>query len=168
MDPHEVKNTREKEMKYLWNMEVYEYSTDAEARARTGRKPVGLKWIDPTKGNAKVSVRVWCVRNCATKGSNRSSRQRFRWKLCDSYSVLRVRKTFFRVEAHFNADAVRDVYIRLPDVDPKEKQPGVCGKLRKTMYGSLDAAQRWRELYAQVFGGGRIFPRRGFSVPLLP
>ena len=36
------------------------------------------------------------------------------------------------------------------------------------MYGSLGAAQRWGEHYAQVFGGGRIFPRRGFSVPLLP
>ena len=32
--------------------------------------------------------------------------------------------------AHFNADAVRDVYVRLPDEDPKAKQPGVCGKLR--------------------------------------
>ena len=45
--------------------------------------------------------------------------------------------------AHFYADADRDVYVRLPDEDPKAKQPGVCGKLRKTMYGSLDAAQRW-------------------------
>ena len=70
--------------------------------------------------------------------------------------------------AHFNADAVRDVYVRLSDEDPKAQQPGVCGKLRKTMYGSLDAAQRWGEHCAQVFGGGRIFPRRGFSVPFLP
>ena len=33
-------------------------------------------------------------------------------------------------------------------------QPGVCGKLRKTMYGSLDAAQRWGEHYAQVWETG--------------
>ena len=33
-------------------MEVYEYSTEAEARARTGRKPVGLNWIDTNKGSA--------------------------------------------------------------------------------------------------------------------
>ena len=32
---YEVKNTREKEIKYLWYMEVYEYSTEAEARPRT-------------------------------------------------------------------------------------------------------------------------------------
>ena len=28
--------------------------------------------------------------------------------------------------AHFYADAVRDVYVPLPDEDPKAKQPGVC------------------------------------------
>ena len=43
LDPHEVKNAREKEIKYVWDMEVYEFSTEAEARARTGRNPVGLK-----------------------------------------------------------------------------------------------------------------------------
>ena len=51
------------------------------------------------------------------KGSNRCSRQHLLWKLYGFYSVLRVRKTFFRVEdpflislagvsrAHFQADA---------------------------------------------------------------
>ena len=34
--------------------EVYEYSTEAEARTRTGRKPVGLKWIDTNKGSAEA------------------------------------------------------------------------------------------------------------------
>ena len=43
LDPREVKNAREKEMQFLWDMEVYEYSTEAEARARTGRKHVGLE-----------------------------------------------------------------------------------------------------------------------------
>ena len=47
------KNAREKEIKCLWDMEVYEYSTEAEARARTGRKPEGLKWIDTNKGSAE-------------------------------------------------------------------------------------------------------------------
>ena len=80
--------------------------------------------------------------------------------------MLRVRKTFFRVEdpflfstadvsrAHVYADAVRDVDVRLPDEDAKAKEPGVCGKLRKTMYGSLDAGQRWGEHYARVLEAG--------------
>ena len=34
--------------------EVYEYATEAEARARTGRNQVGLKWIDTNKGSAEA------------------------------------------------------------------------------------------------------------------
>ena len=33
LDPREVKNPSEKEVKYLWCMEVYEYSTEAVSRA---------------------------------------------------------------------------------------------------------------------------------------
>ena len=46
LDPHEVRNAREKEIKYLWDMEVDEYFTEAEARARTGRKPVSWLQVD--------------------------------------------------------------------------------------------------------------------------
>ena len=55
-DPHEVKNAREKETKYLRDMEVYECPTEAEARVRTGRNPVGFKWIDTNKGSADSSL----------------------------------------------------------------------------------------------------------------
>ena len=41
LDPHEVKTARQKETQYVWDMEVYEYATETEARARTGRNPVG-------------------------------------------------------------------------------------------------------------------------------
>ena len=54
LDPREVNTASEKEIKYLWHMEVYEYSIGAEARARTGRNPVGLKWIDTNKGSAEA------------------------------------------------------------------------------------------------------------------
>ena len=54
LDPREVKNALEKEIKYLWDMEVYEYSTETEAPARTGRDPVGLKCIDTNKGSAQA------------------------------------------------------------------------------------------------------------------
>ena len=35
-------------------MEVCEYSTEAKARVRTRRNPVGLKWIDTNKGSAEA------------------------------------------------------------------------------------------------------------------
>ena len=58
------------------------------------------KWIDTNKGSAEAPryrSRL-CVRRCATKGSNRSSRQHLRWKLYESYPVLRIRKTFFELK----------------------------------------------------------------------
>ena len=93
LDPREVKTAREKEIMYLWDMEVYEYYTGAEARARTGRNQLASSGPIPTKEAPKPhdSVRVWCV----IKGSNRYSRQHLRRKLCESYSLLRVKKTFF-------------------------------------------------------------------------
>ena len=39
LDPREVEAARQNEIQYSWDMEVYEYSTEAEARARTGRNP---------------------------------------------------------------------------------------------------------------------------------
>ena len=150
LDPHEVKNAREKEIKYLWDMEVYEFSTEAEARARTGRKPVGLKWIDTNKHNTKTPrYRSRLVCTC----------QEEVFKVEDLFLITNADVS----RAHFYADAVRDVYVRLPDEDPEAKQPGVCGKLRKTMYSSLDAAQRWGEHSAQVLDAGGV--SRGVASP---
>ena len=50
--------------------------------------------------------------------------------------------------AHFYADAVREVFIELPKEDPRAGDRDTVGKLEKTMYGSLDAAERWGLHYA--------------------
>ena len=143
LDPREVKTAREKEIKYLLDMEVYEYSTAAEAWARTGRNPVGLKWIDTNKGSAEAPryrSRLVCT-EVRHGGVERT------FSATPPLETLRVllsaacQEDIFQVEdpflisiadvsrAHFHADAVRDLYVRLPDEDPKAKQPGVCGKL---------------------------------------
>ena len=95
-DPSEVKTAREKEIKYMWDVG----RTSTPPKRRHGREQDATQLASsesiPTKEAPKphVTVRVWCVRRCAIKGSNRSSRQHLRWKLCESYSVSRVRKTF--------------------------------------------------------------------------
>ena len=178
LDPREANAARQKEIQYLWDMEVHEYSTEAESRARTGRNPVGIKWIDTNKGSAEAPrhrSRLVCteVRHKGVEPifSATPPLETLRVLLC-----VACQEDVFRVEdpflisiadvsrAHFHANAVRDVYVRLPDEDPKAKLPGVCGKLRKTMYGSLDVAHRWGEHYAQVLETGGVFPRRGISV----
>ena len=51
--------------------------------------------------------------------------------------------------AHFYADAIRKVLIRLPREDPRAGEKGLCGRLLKTMYGTLDAAARWEVHYSE-------------------
>ena len=48
--------------------------------------------------------------------------------------------------AYFHARARRDVYVELPEED---KEPGMCGKLQKSMYGTRDAAQNWEDCYVE-------------------
>ena len=50
--------------------------------------------------------------------------------------------------------------MELPEED---KQPGMCGRLNKAMYGTRDAAQNWEEEYAEFmmslgFKGGKVSP----------
>ena len=135
-------------------MEVYECFTEVEARARTGRNLFGLKWINTNQGSAEAPryrSRLICteVRHKAATPPLETLRILL-GVACQEVVFQPFLVSIADVSrAHFHADAVRDVYVRLPDEDPKAKQP-VCGKLRKTMYGSLIAAQRWREHFAQV------------------
>ena len=131
--------------------------------APTGQKPVGLKWIDTNEGSAEAPRNR--SRVVFTEVRHKRVQPIFSaippletlpvlLSVASQEDVCRVEDPFLITtadvsRAHFYADAVRDVYVRLPE-DPKAKQPGVCGKLRKTMYGSLDAAQRWGEHCAQV------------------
>ena len=168
LDLHEVKAARQKEIQCLWDMEVYEYSTEAESRTRTGRNPVGLKWIDTNKGGAEASRYRSRRGRTDLLGNTSAGNSTSPTLCCVSGKTFRVEDPFLIStadvsRAHFYADEVRDVHVRLPDEDPKAKQPGVCGKLRKTMYGSLDAAQRWREHYAQVWETGGC--SRGVASP---
>ena len=53
-------------------------------------------------------------------------------------------------QAHWYTQATRDVYLWLFAEDPKGNDTTVCGKLLRTMYGTLDAAQRWSDHYTKI------------------
>ena len=181
LDPREVKNASDKKIRYLWDREVYEYSTEAQARARTGSNPVGLMWIDTNKGSAEAPR--YRSRAVCTEVRHKGVEPVF--SATPPLETLRVllnvvcQEDVFQAEdpvlisiadvsrAHFYEGAVRDVYVRLPDEDQGKaarrvreiakddaRIPGCCSTLERTLCSG--------------FGGGRIFPRRGFSVPLLP
>ena len=59
--------------------------------------------------------------------------------------------------AHWYPKAARDVYVKLPAEDLRRGDPTVCGKLKRTMYGMLDAAQPWADHYIEILIAAEFF-----------
>ena len=51
LDPKQVVKARAQEMKYVKDLEVYEFATVEECRRVTGRSPIKSRWIDINKGD---------------------------------------------------------------------------------------------------------------------
>ena len=49
--------------------------------------------------------------------------------------------------AHFHSPAARAIYIKLP---PEDHTEGMCGRLKKAMYGNRDAVAAWERECARV------------------
>ena len=62
--------------------------------------------------------------------------------------------------AYFHAEARRKVYVELPEED---REPGMCGRLKKAMYGTREAAQNWEHAYTQFLAA--IGFRSGVATP---
>ena len=127
LDPREVKTARQKEIQYLWDMEVYEYSTEEGLRPVRVLDSVGLKWIDTNKGSAEAPrhrSRLVCteVRHKGVEPifSTTPPLQTLRVLLC-----VVCQEDVFRVEDPFLISTA-DV-SRAQTRTSKAKQPGVCG-----------------------------------------
>ena len=57
--------------------------------------------------------------------------------------------------AYFQANAVRDVFVELPEEGAEE---WMCGMLVRAMYGTRGAAQNWEKAY------GEFMVESGFSL----
>ena len=151
LPPDLVKAARRREVDYLRGRKVYEYASIREARRRSHRGPLRLKWIDTNKGTfQKPNVRTRYVAREIANGvqddifaptpslqalkiplSNFASQSRKGmgdWRLM----VLDVSRVFFC------APALRERWVELPDEDP-DKHRGYVGRLIKAMCGTRDA-----------------------------
>ena len=52
-------------------------------------------------------------------------------------------------KAYFYAPATRKIYVKIPDEDRGPGEEGLCGILRKSLYGTRDAAFNWTEAYTR-------------------
>lgn len=174
---HLVHQARCKELRYLQDRNVYAYSTWKEAIRNSGKPPLKLKWIDSNKGDEaapRLRSRLVCT-EVRPKGAEaifsatpplETLRALIAKAACedpgesrDPYKILLVDVS----RAHFYAPATREVYIRLPPEDPKANDGTTCGKLLRTMYGTLDAADHWAEHYSKVLAAAGF--ERGKASP---
>ena len=56
-------------------------------------------------------------------------------------------------EAFFHADARREVYVELSKEDHTD---GKCNKLKKSLYGTRDAAPNWMDAYINAMENIRL------------
>ncbi len=135
----------------------------------TGKAPIGSKWVDVNKGDAKKPLirSRFVVKEIATYKTDdffaaTPPLEALRLLLSMAASseqdvkveVLDARK------AHLHAFADRTVFVKLP---PEVDEPGWCARLVRCLYGTRDAPKRWQafldeQLVALGFAKGRASP----------
>ena len=164
---NKVKKARADEMEYVRKRGVYERRPYAEAKARTGKPPIRLRWVDTNKGTEMepnyrsriVAMEIkkdsrldlfaptppleamkMIISNAASRGDNGKS------------TVL---MTIDVKRAYFYAKSIRETYIQLPKEDYEPGDEDKCGLLRLSLYGTRDAAMNWEaEVRGTLEGAG--------------
>ena len=166
-----VKEARNKELKYFHDKGVWSKRPKEEARRRTGRKAISVRWVDTNKGddiNPRYRSRLVARQ---LKAHDRSGASFFaptpplealrtvlsmtastmpNWKPCyDPASERRIQISLVDIaRAYFNAtkDEDDETYVDLPKEDEDHEQ--CCAKLLRHMYGTRSAADGWQEEYS--------------------
>ena len=110
----------------------------------TGKNPIKTGWADTNKGTSECpNIRSrWVAKECNTGPGPEGV------KLVISEAASNNQKgTVLLVNdvrrSYFYAKARRRVYIELPEGDGGGPGSRQCGLLRKSLYGTRDAAQNW-------------------------
>ena len=158
---------REEVMKEFRKHDVYSKVPIRECLETTGRKPIGVKWVDVNKGDER---RPEYRSRLVAKETKRDKREDL-FAATPPLEALKILLPLALTEgigytkgreeegmniefidikrAYLQADARRDVYVELPQEDG---QVGMCAKLTKAMYGARDAAQSWEATYSKAHG----------------
>ena len=138
---------------------VWEVVPLATCWAATGKNPLGGKWVDVNKGDAEaplVRSRYVAMEFAHQKDDNffaatppleairlllsRAATGRTHGRGGRKILIIDARK------AHLHALADRDIFVQLP---PEVAQSGMCGHLRRCLYGTRDAPARWEAYLAE-------------------
>ena len=156
---HAVRKTRELELKYLRDLGVHEKVAEKGAVEKYGITLVDTKWVDTYKAFEGEPMQIrprMCAREfksddrpdlCAGTPPLDASKAIFSIaaNLQDMFSIMHIDVS----RAYFRAKAQRPVLIRLPVVGRTGTDVGKVGLMKKSMYGTRDAASNserdWQE-----------------------
>jgi hypothetical protein len=162
----EVNKARGEEVGYMIKRTIWRLTPTAECWRKTGRAPIGTRWVDTNKGTesdpdvrCRLVARDFKVK--ADKGredlfaatppaeAERMALSRAVTRSWTKCGRRRLRKVMFidAKKAHLNPPCNEDVYIELPD--EVGAPAGMCGKLVHWLYGCKPAAQAWESFYAE-------------------
>ncbi len=153
-----VRQARREELECFRQMNVYD-AVKREVAQQRNKNIIDVRWIDINKGDNDnpnyrsrlvgkefrqsvqpelfaatppiESMKILLHIAASTHGN----------KLTNSIMVNDIRR------AYFYAPALREVYIELPEEDER-KAKGYIGVLRKSLYGTRDAARNWQVTYS--------------------
>ena len=150
---HAVRKARELELKYLRDLGVYEKVDEKEAVAKYKITPVDTKWIDTDKAFEGEPMQI------RSRIVAREFKSDDRPELYAGTPPLEALKALISIaanhketfdimhidvsRAYFHAKAQRPVLIRLPVEDRMGTDAGKVGLMKKSMYGTRDAASNW-------------------------
>jgi hypothetical protein len=164
---------RAEELAFMTEWQVWDVVPVAECWKNTGKKPLQSKWVDVNKGDLKRPVvrSRFVAKEFADKRSDEffaatPPLEALRMLLSHAATGRKTSRGGRKVlvvdarKAHLHAPAERLVYVDLP---PEVRQPGMCARLRRCLYGTRDAPARWEaflasELAKMGFERGKASP----------
>ncbi len=182
-----VKEARAKELLYFHSKGVWRKVPRHEARARTGRPPISVRWVDVNKGDeqspnyrSRLVARqlkaldktgqsffapappLEALRTVLSLAMTRIGDHQPCW---DPTSTHRTQLSFIDIKrAYFNAKIdprAEPTFVELP---PEDEQHGeFCAELLRHMYGTRMAADGWQEEYSTLMV--RLGFNQGVSCP---
>ena len=150
-----VSDARKEEMEFVRRRGVYERRPYEEAKQRTGKAPIRLRWVDTNKGTPEVPNYRSRIVAMEVKKDNRldlfaPTPPLEAMKLVVSNAASdgtkgreKVLMTIDIKRAYFYAQSIRETYVELPREDYEPGDEHKCGRLRLSLYGTRDAAMNW-------------------------
>ena len=175
LDPKLVMKARAEEMGYFCRMRVYTRVPRAQAFARTGRKPIRVKWVDVNKGSEEepnyrsrlvaAEIRTDDKPELFAGTPPTEAMRYIISKAATGHGAHGRRIMVIDVKrAYFFARATREIYVELPDEDKRDDDvEPMCGLLNLSLYGTRDAAKNWAVECEKTLG--EIGFEKGISQP---